>query len=516
MTIDRALPLTETAVAFLARFSAELDAHGWRAAARIIEDHWDRLALTEPQALLDAFTALPAEGFIETPSWLIEVDYLRYISSRAAPRAFRRGFNPAADTPSSDLSLRDRLFGITSRVAEYRSAGRVSDAVAAATEARRVLDDAESTERAGLRMSLPHLSIHWAQALDVGDSPLAAGEYEETCIAAVATDQLRVARRAAASLAWLHAEQGRIHDARQWLDRATGFDVAIDRYEVPLLLAQTLIALDSLDTEGARRHLQNADRFIAGEYWAASLWLHALLSTSPEEIIITETLMTRETRRHVSMAVEPGAHRRQVALASWALRARRGTLASPDASSEGVSSAIGAETAYRLGRFSEAHAIVSRLSHDELHPRLRGAVLLVDAASNLRLGKQDQAVEVFRRAHDLIHTEGLSMLFATIDAHALRELAEASHLSVDSAVLQFLHTSTDDPRPAIPRLSRRERQVLALLASGLSNNEMAERLFITVNTLNSTVRNLYRKLGAKDRAEASDLAHRLGLDDGTD
>jgi DNA-binding NarL/FixJ family response regulator len=85
---------------------------------------------------------------------------------------------------------------------------------------------------------------------------------------------------------------------------------------------------------------------------------------------------------------------------------------------------------------------------------------------------------------------------------------------VDSAVLQFLHESTDDPRPAVPSLSRRERQVLALLATGMSNNEMAEALFITVNTLKSTVRNLYRKLGVHDRAEASDLAHRLGLDDG--
>jgi DNA-binding CsgD family transcriptional regulator len=48
----------------------------------------------------------------------------------------------------------------------------------------------------------------------------------------------------------------------------------------------------------------------------------------------------------------------------------------------------------------------------------------------------------------------------------------------------------------------------------MSNNELAEALFITVNTLKSTVRNLYRKLGVHDRAEASDLAHRLGLDDG--
>ncbi|MBF4632972.1 response regulator transcription factor [Agreia pratensis] len=514
MTTDRALPYSETAASFFTRVRAELDSREWRSAARTIEDHWDHFALTEPQVLLDAFTALPSEAFIETPSRLIEVDYLRYVASGAAPHTFRRRFNPAADAPTPDLPLRDRLFGITSRVAAHRSAGRIADAVADAVEARRVLDTADADETAELRTALPHLTIHWAQALDVGDSPLAANEYEQTCAAAVATGQPRIARRAAASLAWMHAEQGRIHNARTWLDRATGFDVAIDRYDVPLLLAEALIAVDGLDTEKARRHLAAADQFVAGEYWAASLWLHALLSTSPEDIIITETLMTRETRRHVSRAVEPGAHRRQVALARWTLRVRRGTLQTPGGDDDRIPSAIAAERAYRQGRFADAQTVVSRLPKDDLPPRLGAAVLLIAAASDLRLGRRDQAVDAFHRAHDMIQHEGLSMVFATIDACALKELAEASGLSVDSAVLQFLHDSTDDPRPAMPSLSRRERQVLALLASGMSNNEMAETLFITVNTLKSTVRNLYKKLGVHDRAEASDLAHRLGLDDG--
>ncbi|WP_161793779.1 response regulator transcription factor [Agreia bicolorata] len=515
MTIGRAQPLSETAAAFLVRFRAELDSHGWRAAARVIEDHWDRFVLTEPQILLDAFTTLPSEAFIETPSLLIEVDYLRYIASGAAPHAFRRRFNPAADTPSPHLTLRDTLFGVTSRVAAHRSAGRIADAVANATEARRVLDAADADDIADLRVALPHLTIHWAQALDVGDSPLAALEYEQTWAAAVATGQPRVSRRAAASLAWMHAEQGRIHTARKWLDHATGFDVAVDRYDVPLLLAEALIALDGLDTERARQQLTQADQFVAGEYWAASLWLHSLLSTSPEDIIITETLVTRETRRHVSRAVEPGAHRRLVALARWTLRARRGTLRGPGGPDDRIPAAIAAENAYRQGRFSEAHATVSRLPSDDMPPRLQGAVLLVAAASELRLDRREPALDAFRRAHDLIEREGLSMLYATIDTQTLRELSEASGLPVDSAVLQFLHNSSDDPRAAIPSLSRRERQVLALLASGLSNNKIAETLFITANTLKSTVRNLYRKLGVNDRTEASDLAHRLGLDSAT-
>jgi len=53
-----------------------------------------------------------------------------------------------------------------------------------------------------------------------------------------------------------------------------------------------------------------------------------------------------------------------------------------------------------------------------------------------------------------------------------------------------------------PALTRRERQILQLLALGLSNQEMAERLFIAEGTLKRHVANLYQKLGVHNRAQA--------------
>lgn len=60
-------------------------------------------------------------------------------------------------------------------------------------------------------------------------------------------------------------------------------------------------------------------------------------------------------------------------------------------------------------------------------------------------------------------------------------------------------------------LNEREREVLALLAQGLSNKEMAERLFLSVATIKYHVRVLLSKLGASSRAEAVALAwqHKL-------
>ena len=64
--------------------------------------------------------------------------------------------------------------------------------------------------------------------------------------------------------------------------------------------------------------------------------------------------------------------------------------------------------------------------------------------------------------------------------------------------------------PATP-LSSREREVLALIASGATNREIAERLYLSPHTVKEHASSLYRKLGVKNRAEAARRAERLGL-----
>ena len=63
----------------------------------------------------------------------------------------------------------------------------------------------------------------------------------------------------------------------------------------------------------------------------------------------------------------------------------------------------------------------------------------------------------------------------------------------------------DDP------LSERELEVLALLASGRTNAEIARDLFVALGTVKSHVNNIYRKLGAANRAEAAARARELNL-----
>jgi DNA-binding CsgD family transcriptional regulator len=67
------------------------------------------------------------------------------------------------------------------------------------------------------------------------------------------------------------------------------------------------------------------------------------------------------------------------------------------------------------------------------------------------------------------------------------------------------------PVPPEEPLSERELEVLALLASGRTNAEIARDLFVAVGTVKSHVNNIYRKLGAANRAEAAARARELNL-----
>src|SRR6187397_2724248 len=65
--------------------------------------------------------------------------------------------------------------------------------------------------------------------------------------------------------------------------------------------------------------------------------------------------------------------------------------------------------------------------------------------------------------------------------------------------------------PAGPPLSEREREVLEAIASGATNREIAGVLFLSPHTVKEHTSSLYRKLKARNRAEAVQRAERLGL-----
>jgi DNA-binding NarL/FixJ family response regulator len=67
------------------------------------------------------------------------------------------------------------------------------------------------------------------------------------------------------------------------------------------------------------------------------------------------------------------------------------------------------------------------------------------------------------------------------------------------------------PPPPDGTLSEREREVVSLIASGSTNREIAEELFLSPHTIKEYTSGVYKKLGVRNRAEAVKRAQSLGL-----
>jgi DNA-binding NarL/FixJ family response regulator len=101
---------------------------------------------------------------------------------------------------------------------------------------------------------------------------------------------------------------------------------------------------------------------------------------------------------------------------------------------------------------------------------------------------------------------------------AIRVVAAGEALlapSVTRRLLErFAHTlpgADEQPPPELETLTERELEVLKLLAGGLSNAELAKRLFLSETTVKSHISSVLRKLGLRDRVQAVVLAYEAGL-----
>jgi DNA-binding NarL/FixJ family response regulator len=100
---------------------------------------------------------------------------------------------------------------------------------------------------------------------------------------------------------------------------------------------------------------------------------------------------------------------------------------------------------------------------------------------------------------------------------AIRVVARGDALLAPSITRRLIERFLRQPVLAAPgskpldQLTAREREVLELIAHGLSNSEIAVRLYLTEATVKTHVAHIYRKLGLRDRAQAVVYAHEAGL-----
>lgn len=170
-----------------------------------------------------------------------------------------------------------------------------------------------------------------------------------------------------------------------------------------------------------------------------------------------------------------------------------------------ASLAIGGESTGRLGHIVEIRLLQAIAAHGLGKPAAAHAAL----AAALRHGRREGIIQIFLEAGndlaamlDHTQTEGESASFA-------RRIREALRSGRPQPTGDLVDLGPD--LGLVEQLSEREAEVLTCIAAGLSNKEIADRLFVTEGTVKNHAHSIYGKLGVTGRTQAIVHGRRLGL-----
>ena len=160
-------------------------------------------------------------------------------------------------------------------------------------------------------------------------------------------------------------------------------------------------------------------------------------------------------------------------------------------------------------------------------------VMVLQAVALHAHGDQDKAMQLLSDALVLAEPGGFIRLFVDegepmrcmISDFRVSILKISPHLSayLEKLLVAFPSTTTENPKLVLSKiegskiqglvesLSQRELEVLRLMAQGLSNREISERLFLALDTVKGHNRRIFDKLQVQRRTEAIARARELGL-----
>lgn len=157
-------------------------------------------------------------------------------------------------------------------------------------------------------------------------------------------------------------------------------------------------------------------------------------------------------------------------------------------------------------------------------------ILVLRALALKKRANPSEALAALERALILAQPEGYVRIFvdegepmATLLSELLnmrRKGPREAHNRILLEYLRWLLAAFESPRPSaepstepplLAPLTARETEVLELIASGLANREIANRLFVEVSTVKSYANSIFRKLGVQSRTQAVAEARALHL-----
>ena len=347
---------------------------------------------------------------------------------------------------------------------------RVRDYERAAQWCERV---GEFCERHGMVLYLGVCRVHYAGVLTWQGRWEDAERELSAAAASLAASRPPMASDALVRLAELRRRQGRVAEADELFGRCEGHSLA--------LIGRASLALEEGRPEEA---LELADRF---------------LRRFPERHKVERcAALEIAVRAHAGSGELAAAREALEQLRELSERARTRPLRAAVLALEGVVSAAAGDHDAARRSFEDALDVLasSGASFEAARVRLElAATLSALERSGAAAREIEAALTAFRRLGAAGEAARAEMLLARLRRAGLRDFV---------------------PQGPLGELSRRELEVIALLAQGLTNPEIAKRLVVSEHTVHRHVANILRKLRLPSRAAAAALAGRHGLADGVD
>ena len=517
-------------------------------AARLIEQEikyaWSR---GEGPTVLRWLEALPTEAKRLRPRLITEHALALVLTGR--PNDAEPLLEEAERAASEATIGKDRryLLGLASAVRSWRARlrGDAPESVELARQALSLLPNEEAPHRNFAAVCL-------GDALrSIGDLSAASEAFAEAAEIGRAAGYVDGTLAGMVMHARVQAERGRLREAEEAFRRALrllteeGFELLPAAGVVHIGMGVLLYERNDLD--GAERELnrgmQLAERAreVSSLVWAYITFSQVKRARGDEERAL-EMALEAERVAHASGADL------QIAIAGgWMTRLHlaRGDLAEAvafeqerAASAENDADAarvVDRLTSARLlhaqGRRREALPLLEELGEAAAEAGRTGdliEILVLRAVALWARNEKERAVSTLARGLALAEPEGYvrtfvdegpamgDLLSATLEARQRSHLDAAEHVSacylaklLEAAARDAAAPGADERLPE--PLSERELEVLALIAAGESNGEIARKLFISTSTVKTHINRLYRKLGACSRTQAVARAREMNL-----
>jgi LuxR family transcriptional regulator, maltose regulon positive regulatory protein len=449
--------------------------------------------------------------------------------------------------PSADETLRRVLLGGVAATRSWRAylKGDPHGAIALARRALTLLPEKDLELRTFAAFRL-------AEAYRTADDlEAASAAFAETAELGRAAGHDYLVLSAMSRQAKLQMARGRLRKADHLLRRALRF--AVERGgdslpatgEVHVGIGELLYEWDELET--AARRLKEGIR-LAERMGQLDTLVDGYVALSRAEMAQGNTESALETAQEAnSLAQRSGTGAAIVEAAAWNARLHMArsdmTAAVVELDRMAGAPAVSVSIVRETAQIARARLTVARGEHDEalrLLEELRQSaeaagrtgklieILTLQALALWERNKKEQAVGTLTRALALAEPEGYvrtfvdegaamgDLLSAALEDRQRNPSGAAGRVPARYLAKLMAALAQDAAAPSVDErlpepVRERELEVLALIAAGKSNAEIARELFVSVSTVKTHINNLYRKLDARNRTQAVARAREMGV-----